>query len=355
MITPLSPTITIREIKTMQQIIELFHQNLSLIIVVAACATLLTLANWFWIKRNPKIGAEQKLPRQVGMLLLTVISLLMIILVLPISDNTRGQILSLIGIVLTSIIALSSTTFVSNAMAGLMLRVINTFKPGDYLRFNDQLCRVTERGLFHTEVQNEDKDLITYPNLFLITNSVTVISHEGTLITCSLSLGYDVPRKKIEKHLILAAESIGLETPFVLVKSLGDFSVGYKVSGFLNEVKNLVTWRSNLYKAVLDQLHKAEIEIVSPNFMNTRQFDNQTTFIPEKFNIKLTNTDKQESVEEKVFDKAEAASEKEVLTLERAAVLNEIQQSIDDKDDIKQARLQNQLKTLEEKIALLET
>ncbi|WP_444993934.1 mechanosensitive ion channel family protein [Aliikangiella sp. IMCC44359] len=339
----------------MQKVLDLFQQNLTLIIVIAACAALLTLANWLWIKRNPKIGAEQKLPRQIGMLLLTIVSLLTIILALPISDNTRGQILSLIGIVLTSIIALSSTTFVSNAMAGLMLRVINTFKPGDYLRFNDQLSRVTERGLFHTEVQNEDKDLITYPNLFLINNSVTVISHEGTLITCSLSLGYDVPRKKIEKHLILAAESIGLETPFVLIKSLGDFSVTYKISGFLNEVKSLVTWRSNLYKAVLDQLHTAEIEIVSPNFMNSRQFDSQTAFIPEKFNIKMSHTETQSSVEEKVFDKAEAASEKEVLIFERDTLLVELQKTVDENNEAKQTQLQHKIKLLDEKIALLST
>jgi small conductance mechanosensitive channel len=34
----------------------------------------------------------------------------------------RGELLGLFGLVLTAVVALSSTTFVSNAMAGLMLR-----------------------------------------------------------------------------------------------------------------------------------------------------------------------------------------------------------------------------------------
>ena len=129
--------------------------NMTSLVTMLIGAGVLTFANWFWLKRLPELGAEKKLPRQIAMLALTVLVLLVIILALPINDATRGQILSLLGIVITAIIALSSTTFVANAMAGLMLRMVDTFRPGDYLRFNDQLCRVTERGLFHTEVQNK--------------------------------------------------------------------------------------------------------------------------------------------------------------------------------------------------------
>lgn len=62
---------------------------------------MLFLANWFWLQRHPEIGAEKKLPRQIGLLALTILAALLIILVMPINDTTRGQILSLIGLVLT--------------------------------------------------------------------------------------------------------------------------------------------------------------------------------------------------------------------------------------------------------------
>ncbi len=302
----------------MQDFIALLGDNIALIATIAISVSILSFFHWFLLKRNLGIGAEKKLPRQILLLGLTLVAILSIILTLPISETSKGQLLSLIGLLFTGIIALSSTTFVTNAMAGLMLRLVNTFCPGDYIRINDQLCRVTERGLFHTEVQNEDKDLITYPNLYLVTNPVTVISHNGTVISCSLSLGYDVSREAVEKNLIIAAEKIGLETPFVLVKSLGDFSITYKVSGFLNDVKHLVSWGSNLHKSVLDQMHKEGIEIVSPNFMNTRQFDAKKAFVPEKVKTKsgsnLTKID--HKVEEKLFNKAEVAGEKENLQKE---------------------------------------
>ncbi|MGB8329288.1 MAG: hypothetical protein WCE62_04110 [Polyangiales bacterium] len=40
---------------------------------------------------------------------------------LPIGDAPRGQLLSLLGLLVTAAIALSSTTLLGNAMAGIML------------------------------------------------------------------------------------------------------------------------------------------------------------------------------------------------------------------------------------------
>ena len=53
-----------------------------------------------------------------------------LIIMLPISEQTRGQVLEPAGVVLTAVIALSSTTFVSNAMAGVMLQATQPFRPG---------------------------------------------------------------------------------------------------------------------------------------------------------------------------------------------------------------------------------
>ena len=212
------------------------------------------------------IGTEAKLPRQVIMLALTIIALIILILEMPMSETSRGQLLSLIGVVVTGVIAISSTTFVANALGGLMLRVIASFQPGDFVRAGDHFGRVTDRGLFHTEIQTEDRDLTTLPNLFLITNPVTVVHSSGTMISSGLSLGYDIPRTQVETLLQDAAELAGLEDPFVFVSDLGDFSVSYKVYGFLVEVRQLLSAKSNLRKHILDVLHQNHIEIVSPSF-----------------------------------------------------------------------------------------
>lgn len=60
----------------------------------------------------------QHFRRQVITLLLSFAGLLIVIMILPIEHQPRGQLLSLIGLILSAAIALSSTTFLGNIMAG---------------------------------------------------------------------------------------------------------------------------------------------------------------------------------------------------------------------------------------------
>jgi small-conductance mechanosensitive channel len=310
----------------------------------------LSLANWFFLGRRLKLGAEAKLPRQLLMLLLTLIGILSIILLLPMSDSTRGQVLSLLGVVFTGVIALSSTTFVANAMSGLLLRLVNSYKPGDFIRINGSFGRVTERGLFHTEIQTEDRDLTTFPNLYLISNPVTVVHGSGTIITVELSLGYDVAISKVEPLLQQAAIETGLTDPFVLVTHLGDFSISYKVAGFLTEVIQLVTVRSLLRKNVVSILHSKGIEIVSPGFMNQRPLDPKQKVMPKGPSHSESKDDLTAMPEALMFDKAEDVSELERLRQDRQALtdqvtsLEEVKNQLTDAEAIE--KLDNQLNTI---------
>jgi small-conductance mechanosensitive channel len=235
--------------------------------------------------------------------------LVAVILTLPIGESSRNQLLSLLGLLVTAAIALSSTTFVGNAMAGLMLRAVRNFAPGDMLRVGEHFGRVTERHLLHTEIQTEDRDLMTLPNLYLVTKPVQVVSVSGTVVAATVSLGYDIPRARIEELLLAAATRAELEEPFVQVCSLGDFSVTYRVAGFLPDVRLLLTTRSRLHAFMLDALHGGGIEIVSPNFMNQRVLAADRLFIPEAGPPPIPRP-AATAPEDKIFDKAEKAAEK---------------------------------------------
>ena len=244
---------------------------------------------------------------QMIMVGLTLIGLLVVIMSLPIGDVARGQLLSLVGIVLSAAIALSSTTFIGNAMAGLMLRAVRSFRAGDFIRVGEHFGRVSERDLFHVEIQTEDRDLTTLPNLYLVTNPVTVVRSSGTIVSATLSLGYDVPHAKIEECLLKAAERAELQEPFVHVNDLGDFSVTYRIAGLLPKVKQLLSARSRLRTMVLEELHSAGIEIVSPTFMNTRAIREGYAFIPPMESRPAKTTPRKPAPESIAFDKAEKA------------------------------------------------
>lgn len=283
--------------------------SVGILIVVLA---VLKILGRFAAKRKLSGDYKRTLIPQFLVVVAAAVGLMFVILFLPISDATRGQVLGLLGVVFTGIIALSSTTFVTNAMAGLMLRLIRNYKAGDFICVNDMFGRITERGLFHTEIQTPERDLTTFPNLYLINNPMTVVRSSGTIISATLSLGYDVSHRRIDPLLIQAAEQTGLKEPFVQVMELGDFSVCYKVSGFLSDTKQLLAMRSNLKRSVMDVLHAAGVEIVSPNFMNQRVLSKDAPVLPEVFYAAAGSTaDSAAPPETLIFDKAEIAEERD--------------------------------------------
>jgi small-conductance mechanosensitive channel len=270
-----------------------------------------------------KIAGHQ-FRNQVVMLALTAAGLLVLALVIPISDTMRGQVLSFLGILLSAAIALSATTILGNAMAGVMLRPVKNFRTGDFIRSGEHFGRVSERGLFHTEIQTEARELTTLPNLYLVTHPVTTIRSSGTIVSTSVSLGYDVPRDRIEDALLAAAAKVGLDEPFVHVLDLGDFAVTYRVPGLLREVKQLISSRSRLLACVMDRLHEAGIEIVSPNFMNTRAIKESQVFVPRQA-PREEGRAIEAGAEAIAFDKAEEAETLESLRLTFAKMTEEIE------------------------------
>ena len=333
-----------------QHVINLAPAVLTLIVITL----LLALMNYL-MRRNQ--SGELPVVRQVILLLSTAAGILLVIFVLPISETSRGQILSLLGIVITAVIALSSTTFVANIMAGLMLRAVNSFHPGDFIRCQEMFGRVTERGLFHTEIQTEDRDLATVPNLFLVTNPVTVVHDSGTIISATLSLSYDLFHRHVEDLLLKAAEDAGLSDAFVLVGELGDFSVSYRVGGFFDDVSKLLTAKSNLRKKILSVLHKNGVEIVSPNFMNQRVLPEWQQMIPKSYLEDLPASEGA-SAEEIIFDKADSAAEKESLKQEQVEIKNriaEITELLKDKTGQDISILETEKATAEKRLEEIDT
>jgi hypothetical protein len=192
-------------------------------------------------------------------------------------------------------------------MAGIMLKTIGSCKPGRFITVGDHFGRISAMDLLHTEIQTEERDLTTLPNMYLVTHPIRVMHDAGSVLSVELSLGYDVSRHLIEEQLIKAAQESGLENPYVQIRELGDYSVTYRISGLLLEVNRLLDKRRELRSRTMDCLHAAGIEIVSPAFMNTRAFDPRSTFIPEHGNQPIA-AESESSTDSLVFDKAEEAA-----------------------------------------------
>lgn len=282
---------------------------LPVLVVLALVGGILAMTDRI-LKRRWRDNPDLQFRFQLIMLALTFSGILAVLLALPMSESMRGQLLGLIGILLSAAIALSSTTFIGNIMAGIMLKAIKSVRPGDFLSVANVTGRITEMDLLHTEIQTEDRDLVTVPNLYMVTQPMKVVRASGTIVSAEVSLGYDVPRARASNLLREAAGKAGLADSFIHVRDLGDYSVKYRIAGLLEDVKSLISVRSRLREEMLDALHRAGIEIVSPQFMNTRSLEGAQPFIPPVTEQGEVSVVSQEDV---AFDKAEVAASVEQI------------------------------------------
>ncbi len=318
------------------------------VVVICIFAALLFLNSWIF-RKIKSVKTSVKVFKNSIALLLVLFAILIFILSLPIERTIKGQIVSFLAIIISAGIALSSTTVLGNLIAGIMNNSMDRFKNGDLINIGEMLGRVTKKSIFHTEIQLEDSNFITIPNLFIATNPVKLTRKTNTVISTSISLGYDISRRKIEDCLIQAALSTGLTDPYVYIIELGDFSVTYKIHGFLKDSGKYFSTTSILNGQVMDALNENGIEIVSPTFMNQRNVD-QKEFIP-KIQTDQDIEEKRISPEELIFDKAIQSGEIE----EKKKYLEDIEnKKIRLKERLKEAKEEKEIEKLKISIERLE-
>jgi small-conductance mechanosensitive channel len=268
----------------MEDIFKIFESLIEPTVVLFVLIILLGINSWIF-KKIKSTTSNGNITKGAISFFLVLIGVLAFILVLPIDKSLKGQIIGFLGIIISAGIALSSTTVLGNMIAGIMNNSMNRFRNGDMIKIGDFHGRVIRKSIFHTEIQLEDSNFITIPNLYIANNPVKLIRKTNTVISTSVSLGYDISREKIEKVLEDAANETGLSDPYVYITNLGDFSVVYKIHGFLEDSSKYFSTTSLLNAKVMDKLHAEKIEIVSPTFMNQRRVD-EKEFIPKKVNCR---------------------------------------------------------------------
>jgi small conductance mechanosensitive channel len=322
----------------MEQLVSSIQHILPVTGMAAGVMIVFFFMKWMLLDRHPELSHDRRLTRKLALAGIVMAGMVLIAFALPIRDSTRNHMIALLGILSSAAIAFSSTTIIANFMAGIMLRINKPFQTGDFIRVGDHFGRVSERGLFDTEIQSEHRELISLPNKYLISQPVVVASSTGAIVSATLSLGYDLYHSKIEPLLILAAEKAGLDEPFVQVTELGNDAITYRISGLLTDVKSLLSTRSVLHRYILDTLHSNDIEIVSPRFINQRRLDDCLKVISRP--TMMPSASPASKPEDIIFDKAEQAEQHElaIQTLEQEIHSLEAQLKQADHEEKKQTQ-----------------
>jgi small-conductance mechanosensitive channel len=208
-------------------------------------------------------------------LLVYALTLIIIFPYLPGSDSPAFQGLSLF---LGLLLSLGSTTAVANVVAGIVLTYTRAFNLGDRVSIHNTVGVVVERGMFVTRLENAKNEIISIPNSMTLTSHIINYSDQarggGLILYTSVTIGYDVPWTKVHELLIGAAlKTDNIETepePFVLQKSLDDYSVNYQLNATTKDAVAMPRTHSDLNANILDAFNKAGVEIMSPMFVATR-------------------------------------------------------------------------------------
>ncbi|QBG47961.1 mechanosensitive ion channel [Verrucomicrobia bacterium S94] len=331
---------------------EYFRSNLLTLAAMAAAfivaGGIIASAHHLLLGRRKNMEQARQFPRQIIMVLVILFCTIGIILALPVSESARNQLIGLLGILLSGMIAFSSSSAMANLIAGFLLRITRPFRIGDFIRVQDHFGRVSEMGLFDTEIQSETRELIHIPNAVLVRNPVSTTHRAGALISVTLSLGYELDHAKIEKLLIQSAELSGLKDPFVHIIELGNFSISYRVSGVLEELKGMITAKSRLHAEILDTLHRENIEIMSPGYMNQRRLDENRKAIPPSVSVETPSS--APAAEEIIFDKAEEAERQETEKQTLQHNLETLEQELKTAEGDEKKKLKAQLQTLSQRL-----
>ncbi|MBO3698709.1 mechanosensitive ion channel family protein [Roseivirga sp. E12] len=200
---------------------------------------------------------------------------------LPMSDS---EIFKGVSTFIGLLVALGGAGAISNVIAGLVITYMRSFKIGDRVKIGDVMGDVKEKSLLNTRIKTIKNEIITIPNSQMLNshtiNYTTANDEEGLILNTTITIGYDVPWRKVHDVLIEAAletEFIKkLPKPYVLQTSLDDFYVSYQLNARTREIHKMAVIYSEMHKNIQDKCNEAGIEILSPHYGAQRDGNHST-------------------------------------------------------------------------------
>ena len=190
-----------------------------------------------------------------------------------------------------ALITVGGASAVANLIGGYVIIYTRGFQIGDRVKVGEFVGVVLEKTVLSTRIHTPNNEIVTIPNSIMIASSVINYTatirdvKEPLILHTTITLGYDVPWRKVHQVLIEAAlatsDILEEPAPFVLQTSLDDFYVSYELKAYTNQPSRMPKIYSQLHQNIQDKCNKAEIEIMSPHYSAVR--DGHQNTIPENY------------------------------------------------------------------------
>lgn len=206
---------------------------------------------------------------------------------LPQSDSTAFKgVAAFLGL----LISLGSASAFANLMGGVVMIYMRPFTIGDFVEIANTKGEVMEKTMLVTRLRTPKNVIVTLPNSLVLGNQLvnyTVSATEGKLLLhTEVTIGYDVPWRDVHDMMLAAARAtegvLNDPEPFVLQRSLGDFSIAYELNAYTHESKRMPAVYSELHENIQDEFARRNVEILSPIYAATREGPSTVPKVQEK-------------------------------------------------------------------------
>ncbi|MDE5790922.1 MAG: mechanosensitive ion channel family protein [Muribaculaceae bacterium] len=203
----------------------------------------------------------------------------MIAMIYPYLPGAKSGVFQGISVFVGLIVSLGSSTVISNFIAGFVITYMRPFKPGDFIKVKDTIGTVVEKTPFITRMKTIKNEIVTIPNSFIMSSDTVNYSASarkyGLIIHTIMTMGYDVPWRKVHELLIKSAlQTSGVlehPKPFVLELELNDNYMCYQINAYIKDADMMPDIMSDLLQHIQDNFHDAEIDLVAPHFFSKRE------------------------------------------------------------------------------------
>ncbi|MEE3719127.1 mechanosensitive ion channel family protein [Tumidithrix elongata RA019] len=204
-----------------------------------------------------------------------------------------------VSLIVGALFTLGSAGAVSNIVNGIIAVYTRAFQVGDRVKIGDAFGDIVDKNLLVTRIRTPKNVIITIPNSTVMSSTIvnySSLSQEltdkgGIILHTTITLGYDVPWRKVCDAMVKAAlttsDILAEPTPFVLQTSLNDFHISYELNAYTNRPDRMVEIYSELHANIQDRCNEVGIEIMSPTYYALRDGNHSTipsNYLPDDYN-----------------------------------------------------------------------
>lgn len=250
--------------------------------------------------------------------------IILLIFIFPFLPGSESPIFKGVSVFVGVLITMGSSSSVNNVVAGLVLTYMRPFKQGDRIKVDNILGFVIEKTLLVTRLRTAKQEIITIPNAKILNTNIinystSIQENDGVVVHSKITIGYEVPWRKIHKALLKATEGIDTiaqePAPFVLQTALSDYYVEYEINAYVTNVKTIIGTHSKLHQNIQDVFRDEGIEIMSPHYHSWRNGESST--IPKK--VKEDYTFKAKQVDDHTPELDQQTKEEEEAQAKKAS------------------------------------